>query len=237
VADIEQIFTEQGGVFCTPYDSLRTKVQRVRAFLFDWDGVFNDGTKDEQGSSSFSEIDAMGTNLLRFAYHLKTDKMPVVAIMSGEHNTMSFQLGRREHVHAIYYRVNNKRLAFDHFMRLHGLTPEEVAFVFDDVLDLGVCERCGVRLMVNRAANPLFNNYVVQNNLADYVTAKPGGQFAVREVTELVMGLYGNYDDAVKHRSHFSDRYDTYLKARQQIETRFFTLKEEIVEDTPKDFL
>jgi len=236
MTDIEQIFSEQGGVFCTPFAELKKKTESIKAYIFDWDGVFNDGTKDAQGSSSFSEVDAMGTNLMRFSHYSGKGKMPIVAIMSGEVNRMSFQMGSREHVHGIYYRVKNKLSALEHFVSHHGLYSSEVAFVFDDVLDLGLCERVGVRFMINRTANPLFKNFVIKNNLADYVTAKTGGQFAVREITELLMGMNGNFDETIHHRSHFSETYSTYLEERQRIPTVFYTLEgSQIKEQTPAD--
>ncbi len=223
MTEIENIFSEQGGVFCIPATEFKEKLTKIKAFIFDWDGVFNDGTKDHQGSSAFSEIDAMGTNLLRFSHYLHKNTLPIVAVMSGERNVLSFQLGNREHFHSLYYKVKNKVQAFEHFLAANSLQAEEVAFVFDDVLDLGLSERCGLRLMVNRNGNPLFRNYVVKNNLTDYLTAQPSGQFAVREICELLIGTNGNYDSVVQHRSHFTSVYEQYLKARQQIKTESFT--------------
>ena len=39
------MFEKAGGIFCTPAVSILQKLQTVKAFVFDWDGVFNDGTK------------------------------------------------------------------------------------------------------------------------------------------------------------------------------------------------
>ena len=136
--DIYNIFTGIGGEFQIPFDAFAQKVRGIRAFIFDWDGVFNDGTKDHDGSSNFNEVDAMGTNLLRYSWWTRDGMMPIVAIMSGAKNNMSFQFGLREHAHNIYFNVKNKLLAFEHFVAGHGLAPESVAFFFDDVLDLAL---------------------------------------------------------------------------------------------------
>ena len=229
--DLEQVFAEQGGVFCISAEEFRDKTQKIKAYIFDWDGVFNDGTKDHEGSSVFSEVDAMGTNLLRFS-HFLDKKMPVTAIMSGEKNSLSFHLGTREHFHSVYFKVKNKLQAFEHFLTTWGLASDEVAFFFDDVLDLGISEQCGLRLLVNQKANPLFRNYVVRNNLADYLTANPGGSFAVRELCELIMGARGNFDIVVQQRSHFSSQYETYLTERQLLQTQFYTWNGESILET-----
>ena len=55
-------------------------------FVLDWDGVFNSGEKTSTTGSSFSEVDSMGLNLLRYAYYLVHGKMPVTLVISGEKN-------------------------------------------------------------------------------------------------------------------------------------------------------
>ena len=220
-------------MFCISAEEFKKKLARIRAFIFDWDGVFNNGTKNEHGSSSFNEVDAMGTNLLRFSYFLEKNELPYMAVMSGEKNSFSFRYGTREHFHNVYFGVKNKRLALDHFLDLHNLTAEEVAFVFDDVLDLSLAEVCGLRMLVDQKANILFKNYVIKNQLADYVTAHAGGDFAAREACELLMGLRGNFDDTVRHRAGFSPVYEKYFVMRQEIPTSFFVWKNNLIEGVP----
>jgi len=232
---LEKIFTQQGGTFCIPIADLQKKLSHVKAYIFDWDGVFNNGVKNEHGSSTFSEVDAMGTNLLRFSHYAVHKKMPILSVMSGEKNSQSFRYGKREHAHAVYFSVKNKRQAFDHFIETYALKPTEVAFFFDDVLDLSLAEVCGVRIMVDQKANPLFKNYVLQNNLADYTTAQPGNNFAVREACELLIGLRGNFEHVIQHRLRFSPDYSAYYNERQQIPTPFYTWKENIIEKVEVD--
>ena len=229
---IAKIFTDHGGIFCISPDAFLKKARSIRAFIFDWDGVFNDATKNQHGSSSFDEVDAMGSNLLRYSNTLLHGEMPRVAVMSGAKNNLSFQYGSREHVHGVYFNVKNKKLAFEHFIGLHGLEPEAVAFFFDDVLDLSLAAVCGLRIMINRKANPLFKAYVMQNHLADYVTANPGGSFAVREASEMLMGVNGNYDEVVRSRSNFSDAYAAYLRERDSIPTLYYTWDGESIVQT-----
>lgn len=223
MADVSRIFSELGGVLSIPPEQFSAKVSAIRAFIFDWDGVFNDGTKNENASSSFGEVDAMGTNLLRYSWWSRYGVMPIVALMSGARNTMSFQFGLREHTHSVYFNVKNKMLAFEHLIENHGLAPESVAFFFDDVLDLALAEKCGLRVMISREASPLFTQFVIERGLADYVTAHSGGNSGLREACELLMGTNGNYNEVVHSRAWFSDTYATYLREREQIPVAFFT--------------
>jgi 3-deoxy-D-manno-octulosonate 8-phosphate phosphatase (KDO 8-P phosphatase) len=229
--NIEQTFTQTGGTFCIPYQAFQEKTSRLKAFIFDWDGVFNDGTKDHHGSSSFNEVDSMGTNLLRFGHWLNTGTLPITAVMSGERNVLSFQFTNREHFHHGYFKTLHKALALEHFLSLHSLKAEEVAFVFDDVLDLGLAAKAGLRIMVGRSGNPLFRQYVVNNQLADYITS--GSSYAVRETCELLLGVSGSYEKAVHDRSVFADSYQGYLKARQAVGTTYYSFEDGVI--VPKE--
>src|SRR5579871_3769722 len=195
------------GKFLTDVPAFAEKFSAIKAFVFDWDGVFNNGIKNENGSSAFSEIDAMGTNLLRFNHYLRNDKTPIVAVISGEKNKAAFTLARREHFHAVYYKFVHKIAALDHLCNQHQLQYHEVAFIFDDVLDFSVAKICGLRLMISRECNPLLLKFVEENKLADYLTFADGGNHAVREIVELLTGISGKYDETISQRMQFSETY------------------------------
>ena len=62
---------------------------------------------------------------------------------------------------------------------------------------------------------------IIGHALADYVTAASSGQYAVREMCELFMGLVGQYSNVVRDRVEFAPEYQTYLAARKQVFTAF----------------
>ncbi len=220
---IQSLFTKAGGQFCIPAVDIQRKLENIKAFVFDWDGVFNDGSKRDQTGSGFTEPDAMGTNMLRFSYWLKNKSLPFTTIITGEENESALFLAKRERFTSLYFKATNKQKSFEHFLHANQLQAKEVAFVFDDVLDLAVASQCGLHLAVYRDSNPLFNQHLIANKLADYMTSGSGGKNAVRESCELLMGLHGNYDEAITHRMNFSETYQQYLSQRQQIETTIFS--------------
>ncbi len=222
----ESLFEQIGGVFCTPAELLADKLKTIKAFVFDWDGVFNNAVKNENKSSNFNEADSMGTNMLRFNHYIHHQVMPATAIISGEKNEMAFYFCTREHFDASYFKVPHKIIALEHFCASRQIKVEEVCYVFDDVLDLSIAAVCGVRVLINRKANPLFKNYIVQNNLADYITAHESGNFAVREACELMIGLTGTYNQCMDERKDYSPLYASYIEKRQAAETKFFTIKD-----------
>ena len=121
---IRGVFEKIGGNFLTPVDEIVQKLANIKAFVFDWDGVFNNAQKDAGGSSNFNEADSMGTNLLRFGYFLQKQLLPLTAIISGEKNEAAFYFCNREHFTSSYYKIPNKIEAINHFCRQNNLAPE-----------------------------------------------------------------------------------------------------------------
>ena len=224
MSEIESLFSGIGGSFITPAAQLRRKIDGIKAIIFDWDGVFNQGQKADSGGSPFSEPDAMGINLLRFSFWLRQGTIPPTAILSGEDNPGSRHLALREHYAAAYLKSTNKKKAFDHFLKRFELSPNQVAFIFDDVLDLGLAEICGLRVQVRRRGSPMFTQWVARHGLADYVTGQEGGQSAVREACELLMGLADGFDQALVERKSFSPGYSRYLDERNLLSTELYLL-------------
>jgi 3-deoxy-D-manno-octulosonate 8-phosphate phosphatase (KDO 8-P phosphatase) len=215
INEIQELFEKQGGEFISSPSFILEKLQKVKAYIFDWDGVFNTGTKTDTVGSGYSEVDSMGLNLLRFGFWLSNKQhLPYVAIITGENNHTAIKLAERESLHHIYFNFKNKALAFEHFTQTFNLKAEEVAFFFDDVLDFPISRLCGLRFMISRQGSPLFVNYVKENHYCDYISGQSGGHFAVREITELILGLLQQYKVAVKERTDFGPLYTDYLAQR-----------------------
>lgn len=230
--EIAKIYSDMGGTFVTPVDELVTKLQGINAIIFDWDGVFNNGEKSAKGGSNFSEVDSMGTNLLRYSFYLKKGSLPLTAVISGEKNDTALYFSERECFNYSFYKIKNKTDALDFICSSEQINPKQIAFFFDDVLDLPVAEVCGLRLMVNQKVNPLFANYCVKNKIVDYISANNGGNCAVREITELLIALNGNYSEVITNRKKYSDNYQSYINKRKQVKPDFLTYKEDRLERT-----
>jgi 3-deoxy-D-manno-octulosonate 8-phosphate phosphatase (KDO 8-P phosphatase) len=231
VKTISELYMENGGLFLNGALKFDQKLENIKAYVFDWDGVFNSGSKNENGSSNYNEVDSMGINMLRFSHWLRTGELPITSIISGEKNQSSFQLAAREHFHSCYYKVAHKTDAFEHLCSLHQLKPEEVAFVFDDILDLSMAALCGLRILINRPGVSMVRNHVIEHKLADYITSSPSGNYALREACELMIGIKGNWTKVIDERSGFSKNYQAYLKERNSVETTFYSRINNMIEE------
>lgn len=228
--EIENAYLNIGGKFITPITELKKKLPHIKAFIFDWDGVFNNGQKNNTGGSNFSEVDSMGTNLMRYSHFMRKGQLPLTAVISGEKNETAFYFCQRECFHYSFFKVAAKINALNFICEKENIKPNEVAYFFDDVLDLSMAEVCGVRILVNQKANPLFVNYCIKNNLVDYLTASQGGSFAVREATELIIALNDNYENVITNRKNSTEDYKTYIQKRKTVKTNFFTVVDNKIE-------
>lgn len=220
---ITEKYTTIGGKFLTSEDLLQQKLKEIKAFVFDWDGVFNSGEKSGGGSSNFNEVDSMGTNLLRFNHYLNKKQLPITAIISGEKNESAFWFCKREHFNYSFFKFANKLHAINYICKENNIQPQQIAYFFDDVLDLSIARICGIRIFIPRKNNPSFNHFVFENQLADYVTAGISGEFAIRESCEMLMELSSSYNLTIQHRMDFTEDYTQYLNKRNSTETSFFT--------------
>lgn len=229
MSHLTQLFTSVGGQFTLAEVELIEKLKNIKAFVFDWDGVFTDAGKDSTMQSRFNEADSMGTNLLRFSYYLNHKQIPLTAIISGEKNATAFKFVDRERFHASYSKFGNKLEAAEHFCNTYEITTKEIAYFFDDVLDLNLAEQCGLRIFIPRPTNVLFNDFVHKHKLCDYATGATSGQYAVREACELLIGLQGNFDKTISERMLFSDDYKLYLEQRKATTPVYYTTENSTV--------
>jgi len=220
--NVEDVFRLHGGEFLVSPSIFKQKAEKIQGFLFDWDGVFNSGVKNNTFASTYSEIDSMGINLLRFSYWLNTGKMPFTGIITGQHNESAFELAKREYFNSVYYNFKYKNEAVVQIEKLHKIKPTQILFVFDDVLDISVAQICGLSVLINRTASPLFTNFVKKHKYADYITGHTGNTNAVRESCELIMGMLDCYELILDERIKFSEKYQLYLEERSKIESKFY---------------
>ncbi len=219
--EIEEVFN---GRFLTPPANILAKLEKIKAYVFDWDGVFNNGQKDENNTSLFNEIDAMGVNMLRFNHYKRKGVMPLFGIITGERNSASHSFSNREHMDFCYYKIKHKSTALEHLCNEHNLSPDEILFMFDDILDLDVAAKVGVRMMVSRPSNPLLIKYAEERQLMDYLTENDGNKHAVREVVEMLIGLTGRYDETIADRIAYNNTYREFITKRNSLPTEYYTI-------------
>lgn len=230
LADLETQFVDIGATFLSSAYDMQSKLKNIKAYVFDWDGVFNSGTKHGDEGSPFSEVDSAGLRMLRYGHYRSTGKSPLLAIITGAYNPTAVQLITNHGGNAIYQKAIHKSKALDHFCEMHQLEPQEIAYIYDDVLDLDVASQVGLRFCIGRLANPIFLGLVSGSGLADYITACQGNEHAVREICELNLALMGQYTSVVQELMQRTGDYESFKEELKKNELRKFEYRD-------KDFL
>lgn len=168
---------------------LESRAARIKLFLMDCDGVLTDGRiwvlENGEDQKSFHTRDGLGLEWLHRA-GLKS------GVISGR---VSSALTRRaEKLGMSYVRqgCEDKEQAFAEILADAGVTVAEVAFAGDDLNDIPLMLKAGLGIAVADAATETRAH-------ADYITAAPGGQGAVREVVELILKSQHKWDEVLRH--------------------------------------
>ncbi len=158
-----------------------SRAKHVKLLLLDVDGVLTDGTityaQDGVESKSFNIKDGLGIRLLKKA-GIETGLITARASEAVTRRARDLAL-----VH-VYQRVKDKVDVFTRLCRELQLPAEAVAYMGDDWLDIPLLSRVGFSATVADAAPEV-------RRLVHYITGKPGGKGAVREVCDLILEATG----------------------------------------------
>lgn len=219
LAHIENSFIDIGGQFFTSGFDMREKLSNIEAIIFDWDGLFNNGVQNNDNEPGFSEVDATGVEMLRLGFYMAFGKMVKTGIITSSINLKAHEFGNREHFNNVYCESRDKAIAFQHFMDTHKLQPSQVICLFSDVNDAAIARQAAISFVVGRACNPVFMEYLIKDRLVDYISSCHGDENAVREFSELLLGLLDNHFDVMDERAHYGQSYIDYGQAKAMINT------------------
>jgi 3-deoxy-D-manno-octulosonate 8-phosphate phosphatase (KDO 8-P phosphatase) len=192
------------------------RAKKIKMMLFDVDGVMTDGTiflfpapggGSEQGTherrqqmadqggfgiasremietKGFNAHDGTGFSLARLG-GLKTG---LITKRISETVALRARDLKIEHV---YQGHQDKASAFYEILQKEGLTPQQVCYVGDDVIDLPVMRLCGLAIAVKNARPEVLRE-------SHYVTPHEGGKGAVRDAIEYVLRKQGSLDRVIE---------------------------------------
>lgn len=165
----------------TPYGKISAssyrQAEKIKLLICDVDGVFSDGRiyLGNQGEElkAFHTKDGFGIKaILKIGIE--------VAIITGRRSKIVNDRMQALGISHIYQGQEDKLSVYQSLLKELKLSPQEVAYIGDDVVDLAVMKACGLGIAVNDA-HPL----VLQE--ANLITYTKGGFGAVREICDLLL--------------------------------------------------
>ncbi|HUF47402.1 MAG TPA: HAD family hydrolase [Vicinamibacterales bacterium] len=167
-------------------DLVRARAARVRLLLLDVDGVLTDGSivlgTDGQELKAFFVRDGTAIVLARRAGI-------EVGLISGRSSDVTSRRAAELGISIVVQGEVDKGAAYDRIVEALDLTPEETAYMGDDVLDLPVLRRAGLAAAPSDAAAEVLTD-------VHWVSRSAGGRGAVRELVELLLDARGRWDEA-----------------------------------------
>ena len=155
----------------------------IQILVLDVDGVVTDGTlvinSDGSESKTFNSLDDHGFRLWHRA-GLKT------AFLSGRFSEPTRQLAKLFEIDYLFQDCHDKLSCLEQLVAQSGVDAANIAYVGDDIPDLPVIKHVGFGVAVANAVDEV-------KQYADYVTIRPGGSGAVREVVEYILKAAGKW--------------------------------------------
>jgi len=168
---------------------LNEKAARIRLLIFDVDGVLTDGSlfvgDDGQEYKAFNSRDGHGIKML-LKYGVE------IAIITGRTSQVVEHRMANLGITHIYQGKLDKLPAYEELRGKLGISPQETAYVGDDVVDLPVMRRVGLAIAV-QDAHPLVRQH------SHWQTPSAGGRGAARDVCEMLMEAKGVLQEELGH--------------------------------------
>lgn len=153
------------------------RLRKIKLLALDVDGVLTDCrmTLDSEGEwrRAFSLRDGYGLKLL-------TDSGYKTAIITASKAKDISERARTLNIDFFHPGNLDKKVEFDQLVKKSGFQPSEIAYVGDDLFDIPVLQAAGFAATVPEAMEEVLRH-------VHYVTKRPGGNGAVREICDLLL--------------------------------------------------
>ena len=156
--------------------------------VLDVDGVLTDGrlifSQTGEELKFFHSHDGLGISLLHKA-GIKT------AIITGRKSQIVKLRANELKIKDVYQNCKNKITSLEKIMIKHKISLAEIAYIGDDINDIGV-------LSVVALPCTVLNASAEVKEIAKLVSEKDGGKGAVREIVEYILKSQNIWDELVK---------------------------------------
>jgi YrbI family 3-deoxy-D-manno-octulosonate 8-phosphate phosphatase len=153
------------------------RLRALRALVLDVDGVLTDGGMyygpGGEGLKRFDVKDGLGLRRLREAGLL-------LALISGEKSRIVLRRAEKLRIGEVHVGVEDKSAVFADLLRRHRVAAAGTAYMGDDLNDLGPLRAAGLAVAPADAVPAV-------RRAAAWVTRRPGGHGAVREVCDAIL--------------------------------------------------
>ena len=157
------------------------KAKKIKLLILDVHGVLttNEVIYDQEGKRyrAFNHEDGFGCNALM----LCGVEIAVITRKSKGTEARMNDIGVKR-----FYQTKEKVGKYQELLEELNITDEEVCYVGDEIIDMGVMKRVGFAVAPSDGKPDVLE-------IAHFVTEKAGGQGVVRELAELILRAQGKW--------------------------------------------
>lgn len=168
------------GPFYSP--AIQSVLKKIRLLVLDVDGVMTDGRifwLENHGWTRFFHVkDGYGIKLLM------ATGVQVAVISGGDSKDVRTRMSFLKIPH-VFLGDEDKLKALEKIIAATGISPKEMAFIGDDLIDLPIIDRVAISATVPHAVQAVKKR-------VDIVTESQGGYGAVREFADAIRYAQGN---------------------------------------------
>lgn len=165
--------------------SYKEKFKNIKAFVFDVDGVFTDGSVYLLPGGNMCRV----MNVLDGYAVVKALKNKyLIGVITGGNDEMVKHRINYLGIEDYYAKSHDKMADFEDFKKKHHLKNEEILTMGDDIPDLHIMKNSAIAACPENAVPEI-------KEIADYISTVKGGSGAVRDVIEQVMKAQGKWHD------------------------------------------
>ncbi len=171
-------------------DELNARLAKIKLFLCDVDGILTDASVFiglDQEIKRFHIRDGLGLIMLR-----KTGIK--IGWVSKRYSIATTRRAEELKIDFLEQSKGSKVEVVENLLVKTGLRWEEVCYMGDDIVDLGVLKRAGVAATVADATEEA-------KAVAHYITQANGGCGGVREMVDLILKAQGYWEKMVAEQS------------------------------------
>jgi 3-deoxy-D-manno-octulosonate 8-phosphate phosphatase (KDO 8-P phosphatase) len=166
---------------------------KIRLLLMDVDGVLTDGKLYNVPGPDGKMVETKGFDSQDGISLQWLARLGLAAgCISGRVSPATEERARQCKFKYVYQGHVEKIPIIEEILADAKATPEEVAYIGDDLTDVVVMRRVGLAIATANARPEV-------KRVAHYVTSVPGGQGAVREVVELLLKSQNRWEEILKH--------------------------------------
>jgi 3-deoxy-D-manno-octulosonate 8-phosphate phosphatase (KDO 8-P phosphatase) len=162
---------------------IKKMLHGVRAFAFDVDGVFTNGSVMLHPGGEFIRMMNIKDG---FAVQHAVKMGYPIAIISGGYSKMVRKRFSSLGVKDVFMKCASKMEAYNTFLTRYQMQPGDILYMGDDLPDYEVMKISGFAACPSDAA-------VEIRQLAHYISPVKGGEGCVRDIIEQVMRLQGKW--------------------------------------------